>query len=431
MSEDKTAGTGYNISSGQRTYIFVLLCLLYFFDALDRYIVSSLFPFIKKEFLLSDVQSGMLVATVYWSLVILVVPVSILIDRWSRKKMISFMGILWSVASMACGFAQNFAQLFTARTFLGAGEAGYGAGGTAMITGMYRVDKRALMFGIFAATAFVANAAALALGGFIAVRWGWRAAFGITAVPGLLIAILFLFVKDYKTVELVKTVKEGAEKIKMKAGDAAREFLRTPTLYLTYLAMGMGQFVSVAVITWLPSYFNRTAGIPMDQAGMKAASVMMMVVIGAPLGGYLCDYFVKKTGLKSRLYFGTIGLMVAAVLAFVSFWLTQGTVQHVFLMAMALVTITFAVAATIVTQEVIHPGLRAISAGLSVIVANLLGGSLAPVVIGAISDAYDLPTAMKILPAFLVVAAVLLFIASFFFTRDHNRVEKVDLQAES
>jgi len=86
MSEDKTVGEGYNISSGQRTYIFVLLCLLYFFDALDRYIVSSLFPFIKKEFLLTDVQSGMLVATVYWSLVILVVPTSILIDRWSRKK---------------------------------------------------------------------------------------------------------------------------------------------------------------------------------------------------------------------------------------------------------------------------------------------------------------------------------------------------------
>jgi len=431
MSEDKTAGAGYNISSGQRTYIFVLLCLLYFFDALDRYIVSSLFPFIKKEFLLTDVQSGMLVATVYWSLVILVVPTSILIDRWSRKKTISIMGILWSISSMACAFVGNFAQLFTARTFLGVGEAGYGAGGTAMITGMYRVDKRALMFGIFAATAFVANAAALALGGFIAVRWGWRAAFGITAVPGVLIAILFFFVKDYKTVELVKTVKEGAEKIKMKAGDAAREFLRTPTLYLTYLAMGMGQFVSVAVITWLPSYFNRTTGIPMDQAGMKAASVMMMVVIGAPLGGYLCDYFVRKTGLKSRLYFGTIGLVFAAVLAFVAFWLTQGNVQYVFLMAMALVTITFAVAATMVTQEVIHPGLRAISAGLSIIVANILGGSLAPVVIGAISDAYDLPTAMKILPGFLAVAAALLFIASFFFTRDHNRVEKVELQAES
>jgi MFS family permease len=430
MSEDKTASAGYNISSGQRNYIFVLLCLLYFFDALDRYIVSSIFPFIKKEFLLSDVQSGMLVATVYWSLVILVVPTSIIIDRWSRKKTIGIMAIIWSISSMVCSFAGNFAQLFTARTFLGAGEAGYGAGGTAMITGMYRVDKRALMFGIFAATAFVANAAALALGGFIAVRWGWRAAFGITALPGLVAAIMFFFIKDYKTVELVKTVKEGAEKIKMKAGDAAQEFLRTPTLYLTYLAMGMAQFVSVAIITWLPSYFNRTAGIPMDQAGMKAALVMMMVVIGAPLGGYLSDLFVKKTGLKSRLNFATIALLVAAVLCFAAFWLFHGDIQYAFLMAMALTTIMFAPAATMVTQEVIHPGLRAISAGLSVIVANLLGGSLAPVVIGAISDAADLPTAMKILPAFLVLAAALVFIASFFFTRDYNKVEKIKLQVE-
>jgi MFS family permease len=430
MSVDKMAGDGYKISSGQRNYIFVLLCLLYFFDALDRYIVSSIFPFIKKEFLLSDVQSGMLVATVYWSLVILVVPTSIIVDRWSRKKTIGIMAIVWSISSMACAFVGNFAQLFTARTFLGAGEAGYGAGGTAMITGMYRVDKRALMFGIFAATAFVANAAALALGGFIAIHWGWRAAFGLTAVPGLLMAFMFFFIKDYKTVELVKTVKAGAEKVKMKFVDSAKEFLHTPTLYLTYLALGMAQFVSVAVITWLPSYFNRTAGIPMDQAGLKAASVMMMVVIGAPVGGYLCDFFVKKTGIKSRLYFATIALVISAALAFVAFWLTQGNIQYAVLMAMALFTIMFAPAATMITQEVIHPGLRAISAGLSIIVANLLGGSLAPVVIGAISDATDLQTAMKILPLFLVVAAVFVFIASFFFTRDHSRVEKVELQAE-
>jgi MFS family permease len=430
MTTDATS-EGYKLTPGRRNYIFILLCLLYFFDALDRYIVSSIFPFIKKEFLLTDAQSGMLVATVYWSLVILVVPTSILVDRWSRKKTMGIMGILWSIASMACAFVGNFTQLFTARSFLGAGESGYGAGGTAMITGMYRVNKRALMFGIFAATAFVANAAALAVGGFIAVRWGWRAAFGLTAVPGLIIAIMFFFIKDYKTVELAKTVKAGAEKIKMKFGDAAKEFLRTPTLYLTYIAMGLGQFVSVAVITWLPTYFNRTAGIPMDQAGLKAASVMMMVVIGAPLGGWLCDFFVKKTGLKSRLHFATIALIISAVLCFAAFWLTQGDIQYGILMAMALFTITFAPAATMVTQEVIHPGLRAISAGLSIIVANLLGGSLAPVVIGAISDAADLPTAMKILPAFLVLAAVLLFVASFFFTRDYKRVEQIELEAEA
>jgi MFS family permease len=426
---------GYTLSPGQRTYIFVLLWLLYFFDGLDRYIVSAIFPFIKTEFALTDAQSGMLVSTVYWSITILVFPASIIIDRWSRKRTISIMAIMWSIASMACTFVGSFIQLFTARTFLGFGEAGYGAGGNAMIAGMYPADRRARMVGIWGTSFFIANALALALGGVIATRWGWRAAFGLTALPGLVAAVMFFFIKDYKTVELVRTVKEAAtgvsSKVKMKASDAAKEFLRTPTLYLNYLGMGFVQFVSVAVITWLPSYFNRTAGTPMDQAGLKAASIMLLVVVGAPLGGYLSDVFVKKTGLKSRLIFSSVANVISAVLGFGAFWLFDGNIQYAVLLAMGLTTSSFVGAAAMVNQEVIHPGLRAMSAGLSVVATALIGGSMAPVVIGAISDAAGIKVAMMVLPGFLLVAAAFFFIASFFFQRDYDKVEKIELQAES
>ena len=112
MSTDKKPATAeYSLTSGYRTYIFILLFLLYFFDVVDRYMVSSLFPFIQKEWGLTDTQSGLLVSTVYWSIVVLVFPISIAIDRWSRRKTISIMAILWSIASMACAFMGNFAQL--------------------------------------------------------------------------------------------------------------------------------------------------------------------------------------------------------------------------------------------------------------------------------------------------------------------------------
>jgi len=425
--------SGYAVSSGQRTYIFVLLCLLYFFDTIDRSIVSSVLPFIKKEFLLTDMQSGMLVSTVYWSLLILVFPASILIDRWSRRKTISIMAAFWSIAAMACAFVGNFTQLITARTFLGIGEAGYGAGGTAMITGMYPTEKRARMIGIWSACAYIATAIAVAIGGLIATRWGWRAALGLTALPGLIIAILFFFIKDYKTVDLIKTVKAKAgeaSKIKMKAGDAAREFLRTPTLLFTYLGMGFVNFVAVGLVTWLPTYFNRTYGIPIAQAGLKSASILLLVVIGGPLGGFLCDLWVKKR-LNTRLVFATTTTLISAVLGFAAFWLFDGNIQYAVLLAMGLITSAFIGAATTTTQEVIHPGLRAMSAGLSVVATALIGGSLAPVVIGAISDAAGLQTAMKVLPAFLVLAAALFFTGSFFFMRDYNKVEKIQLETES
>ena len=424
---------GYAVSSGQRTYIFVLLCLLYFFDGLDRYIVSSVFPFIKQEFALTDMQSGMLVATVYWSILLLVFPVSIIIDRWSRRKSISLMAVLWSIASVACSFVGTFAQLFTARTLLGIGEAGYGAGGAPVITALYPVEKRARMIGIWGASAFVASAVALALGGIIATNFGWRAAFGLTAIPGLIVAILFYFIKDYKTVDLIKTVKTRAGeaiKVKMKAGDAAREFLRTPSLIFTYLGMGFVQFVAVGMLTWLPSFFNRTAGIPMGQAGMKAASIMVLTIIGAPLGGYLCDLWVKKR-LNTRLVFCTVTTLLSALLGFAAFYLFDGNIQYALLLAMGLTTSSFIGAAQTTTQEVIHPGLRAISSGLSVVATSLLGGSLAPVVIGAISDASGIQTAMMVMPVFLVLAATQFFIGSFFFMKDYNKVEKIPLRAES
>jgi MFS family permease len=432
MQTDASA-KGYAVTAGHRNYIFVLLCLLYFFDGLDRYIVSSIFPYIKQEFALTDMQSGMLVATVYWSILVLVLPTSIIVDRWSRRKTISIMAVVWGIASLACTFVGNFAQLFTARTILGAGEAGYGAGGAPVITALYPVDKRARMIGIWGASSYVANAVALGLGGFIAGTWGWRAAFGITAIPGLIVAVLFFFIKDYKTVELVKTVKEAASgvssKIKMKAGDAAREFLRTPSLILTYLGMGFVQFVAVGMLTWLPTYFNRTYNIPMGQAGLKAATIMVLTIIGAPLGGYLCDLWVRKN-MNARLVFSATTTIVSALFGFAAFYLFQGDIQYAVLMAMGLTTSAFVGAATTTCQEVVHPGLRAISGGLSVIATSLIGGSLAPVVIGAISDAAGIQTAMMVLPAFLVLAATLFFIGSFFFMKDYNKVEKIQLQVE-
>ncbi len=290
------------------------------------------------------------------------------------------------------------------------------------------------MVGIWGASSFVANVVALALGGVIATNWGWRAGFGLTAIPGLIVAILFFFTKDYKTVELLKTVKEAAtgaaSKVKMKAGDAAKEFLHTPSLLFTYLGLGFVQFVSVAIISWLPTYFNRTQGIPISQAGLKTAGIIVCAIIGMPIGGFLADRWAK-TRLNSRLIFCTVITLMSAVLCFAGFWLFGGNIQYAFLLGMGLILSSFIGAAHTATQEVIHPGLRAMSAGLAVVTTTLIGGSLAPVVIGAISDAADLQTAMKVLPAFLVLASTLFFIGTFFYMKDYNKVEKIQLQAES
>ena len=424
-----TSPKEYKLSKGYTNYIFILLFLLYFFDYVDRLVVTSLFPFIKADWGITDAQCGMLVSAVYWSIVIFTFPVSILVDRWSRKKSIGLMAIIWSLATAACALTRNFSQLRAARMLIGIGEAGYAPGGTAMIAGLYPEEKRSRMMGIWNMSIPLGSAVGIALGGIIATHWGWRHAFGLVALPGLIVAILFFFVKDYKTVELTKTVKETSAKVKMKTGEIAREFLHTPSLILTYFGFAAMVFVTSSLMTWLPSYLNRVYNIPVDQAGMKVGIIMMMAIVGAPLGGFLADMWTKKRK-NARLLLSALSAILSAVIFYMAFVLFTGSTQYILLLAGGLTVMTFVPAAAAVTQDVVHPGLRAVSYAFCVIVQNLLGASVGPVFIGAMSDKYGIAAAVAMLPLFLVVAAGLFFIGSFFYKRDLAKVERITLEHE-
>jgi len=164
---------GYLFSKGYSNYVFVLLFLLYMFDYIDRMIVTSMFSSIERDWGISHTQSGMLVSAVYWAIVLLTFPVSILIDRWSRSKTIGVMAIMWSLANALCALTGNFVQLFMARLLIGTGEAGYAPGGTAMISGLYPIDKRAKMMGLWNDSIPLGSAIGVLLGGIIAAKPAW------------------------------------------------------------------------------------------------------------------------------------------------------------------------------------------------------------------------------------------------------------------
>jgi len=421
------------VTAGQRNYIFILLFILLLCDQADRMVVSSLFPYIQSAWGISDMECGLLVSVYFWALVICIIPASILVDRWSRKKSIGILSIIWSLASMAGAFTLNIRQLLTTRTIIGVSEAGYGPAGAAMLSWLYPLDKRARIFGIWNASQPLGMAFGIALGGVIAAHLGWRHAFGLVAIPGLIAAILFFFAKDYKSVPLEKTAGgdgvKAASKLKMRPSDVAKEFLKTPTLIFTYFGFAGLVFVIIAVSTWLPTYFHRVGGIPEDQASLKASLVLALSMVGFLAGGFLSDLWVKKK-LNSRLVYAAITTAASALLVFIAFSISGNEQYAVFLVTGVAITLCFP-ALQAVTQEVIHPGLRGMSYGLSILIMNLFGGSLGPVVIGAISDASNLQTAMLVLPIFLLVAAGLFFIGSFFYMRDFNKVEKVTLEVAS
>ncbi|MEA3222453.1 MAG: MFS transporter [Thermodesulfobacteriota bacterium] len=421
---------GYLMSKGYSYYVFGLLFLLYMFDYVDRMVVVSLFPYLQSDWGLSDTQCGLLVSTVYWSIVALSIPISVVIDRWSRKKSIGLMAVFWSMASLGCAFTRSFTQLFVTRTAIGVGEAGYAPGGTAMISALFPERMRSMMVGLFTAALPLGSAIGIILGGYIAARFGWRHAFGIVALPGFVIAILFFFVRDYKTVNLEKTVdKRDDNKQRMKRRDTIRQFTKTPSLILNYIAFAGCTFLSTAYLSWLPTYFHRIDGIPMEKAALKSSVVMVLAILGFPLGGFLVDKW-RKTKINARLVFPAISSLLTAAIFFIAFYYFTGAIQYYLLLLGGVTAAAFSPAAIAVTQDVIHPGLRATSYSFCVITQNLLGSSLGPLFVGMLSDKYDIHTALTVVPVSALIAAVLFFIGSFFYERDLAKVEKITMSVE-
>ena len=398
------------------------------FDYLDRTIVTSMFTSIEKDYGISHMQSGLLVSAVYWMIVILTFPVSILVDRWSRTKTIGVMAMMWSIATALCALTGNFVQLFMARMLIGVGEAGYAPGGSAMISGLYPIDRRARMMGIWNASIPLGSAIGVLLGGVIAVELGWKHAFGIVAIPGMIIAILFLFVKDYKTVDL-SFFDKNSNRIKMEKKDMIKEFISKPSVLYTYFGMAAVVFVTTSMLTWLPTYFEKMRNVPQETAGKMASSVMVLALVGAPLGGYLTDRW-RKIKENARLMFPALSTLLTSIVLFMALTLLKGTIQYIAFLTFGVLIMSFISGAASVTQDVIHPGLRATSYAIAVVVQNLLGASTAPVVMGKIYDLTNIQTALSILPVILFIGALLFWLGSRHYVKDLGQVVQIPLEAE-
>jgi fucose permease len=121
---------------------------------------------------------------------------------------------------------------------------------------------------------------------------------------------------------------------------------------------------------------------------------------------------------------------MTAVLLFIAFSFYRGGIQYAVLLAAGIAAVAFVPAAVAVTQDVVHPGVRAVSLSLCVIVQHILGSAMGPPAIGALSDAFGLETAMVFLPLFAALAGILFFIGSFFYDSDARLVEEMDIPKE-
>jgi len=284
------------------------------------------------------------------------------------------------------------------------------------------------MMGIWNASIPLGSAIGVLLGGIIAAKLGWKHAFGIVAIPGMIVAILFLFVKDYKTVDL-SFFDKNKNKIKMEKKDMVKEFVSKPSIIFTFFGIAAVVFVTTSMLTWLPTYFEKMRDISQETAGKMASSVMVLALVGAPLGGFLTDRW-RKTRINARLLYPALSTLLSAIVLFIALALGKGKIQYVVLLIFGVLLMSFISGAAAVTQDVIHPGLRATSYAIAVVIQNLLGASTAPIIMGKIYDLANIQTALSVLPFVLLIGAFLFWLGSKYYVKDLESVTKIALEAE-
>jgi MFS family permease len=419
--EKSPAQDGYLFSRKEAWFAFAMTLGLMVFDYVDRQVIVSLFPYIKAEWGLSDKQLGALVSVVSVTVALGALPVALFADRVSRVKSIVAMATVWSLATISCTWARGYGQLIAARSVVGLGEAGYGAVGAALISSHFPARMRGALLAGFFASASVGSVLGVMLGGAIAARWGWQAAFGVVGLPGLALALLYLKVRDYRTVKMAPALDARRRSVGEAARHIARVLARSRTMLWVCIG-GAAQLVVVSALwSWLPSFLNRVHGLEPAQAGLKAALVVLCGAAGSVVWGAVVDRLGarrprRKLTAMALLCVVSMGVLTAA------FGLTLAPAMQFGLIALGgfLVTCTVGPVSAIVI-DVIHPGVRATGSSVLALFQNLFGLAAGPLVAGMLSDAWGLAPALTATPLFALVAAGAFVMAAASYERDKAR----------
>lgn len=408
------------VSSRYRTYVLIILTIVYAFNFIDRQIIGILSPFIKADLGLDDAQLGWLKG-IYFALLYTIVgiPIAWLADRYSRVNIVTISLTLWSGFTAVSGLATNYMQLALARIGVGIGEAGGSPPSHSMISDLYPKEKRAgalaiyslgipfgIMFAFFASAFFLRGGSA-----------DWRIVMISVGLPGVLLAILLkLTVK-----EPVRTGQNSGEKVEhVPFKEALKTLLTIPAWWGMCLGISFGSFGNYAISTWLIDFYVRA------HAGLDITNLLIVMGIingtayagGVWLGGAMTD----KWGKTNKAAYGlvpTIFMLIGTPCFFIalqveSLWLSLALMTVLLFTSGTYLGPSFALAQTLAPVKV-----RAMSTALFFFVLNIIALGGGPTAVGILSNSL-VPElgeveALRVSMSWLVVTYIL-SIAAFMWT---------------
>ncbi|PLR28051.1 MFS transporter [Caulobacter zeae] len=417
-----------------RYVVLATLILVYTLNFLDRQILGILAKPIKDEFGLTDGQFGLMGGLAFALLyTTLAIPIAWLADRFSRVWIMTAALTVWSGFTALCGFAGGFWQLFFSRMGVGVGEAGGVAPAYSLIADYFPKSQRARALAAYAFGIPLGSGLGTLVGGLLAATYGWRTAFIVVGLLGVVLAPIFrAIVKD--------PPRGGADRIESAAppappappppfGDAVRLLAAKPSFWLLSFGAAASSVCGYGVAAWLPSFFMRSLGLTLSQTAWYYSGIALFGgLLGIWLGGVVADKLGAKSksgypitpaiaflisvpcfllAMNSGALFGGLGRTGAMTAAFLIFLIPTG------------LNLAWLGPITAAVQHLAPAPMRTTASALFLLINNLLGIAVGIYYFGLVSDllkpvfgAESLRWSIYTGMGFYLVAAGLFFLAS-------------------
>lgn len=390
------------MSDRRATYALAVLTFINLFNYIDRWVVAAVLEPMKHDLGLSDTSAGL----VFSGFIVVYAAASPIFgslgDRKKRPPLIAVGVAIWSLATALAGFARGFWSLFTARSTVGVGEAAYGTIAPALLSDQFPIERRGRVMAVFFSAIPIGSALGYVFGGLADRHFGWRAAFWIAGFPGLLLALLVLFVKDPP-----RGQNDADAHAPRASGHPYRDLFSNRPYILAVLGYAAYTFALGGLGAWMPAFLERARGMSrVDATATFGLIVVITGFIGTFAGGWLGDALLSRTR-QSYLWVSGIATLVAAPITFVAL---SNHDKSVYLTAIVIAEVLIFMCTGPVNSAIVNavsPVERATALGLSVFVMHFLGDIPSPPLIGALSDRSSLERAFLVVPVTVLISGLI------------------------
>jgi len=366
------------------TRVLVLFSLINLVNYIDRYVVAAILEPLGADLSLNDAQRGRL-TFVFVIVYMLAAPIfGALADRLHRPRLIAVGVTIWSLATMAGALVQDYTTLLIVRSFVGIGEAAYASLGPAVLSDCIPESQRARRFTWFYLAIPVGSALGYALGGVVAQHYGWRAAFLVAGLPGLILTAFLLRLADPERGALDAT----REKMHLEAFGArviatfrTRVWLACTASYVAYtFAMG-------ALATWAPSLLQRRFHVDIGTAGTAFGAIAVVTgVLGTFIGGFVTDRGQRRWP-NLGVHLSAVTLLLAAPFVYWGLHATSLPLAYTLFFVSMLLLFVNTSPVNALTVSSLPASARASGTAINVLLIHLFGDAISPELAGLRSEA--------------------------------------------